>query len=268
VKKPVKKSVVAARSSPSLAVAAVDKGNGLFSPVLAGMLGKEFLYVRRNMGLFYSVVAPLVFVFLFAGRLATRGSAEFVFPAAIGYALLGISPLSYNSFGLEGAGSQFYFFAPVKLREVLLAKNMVSFAMALFEAIAVFLIVSYVAAMPSPQTVASGLLWAAATLVLNTTIGNRRSISAPKKINLARAANKQASPLSAFMGMGILLASAVVGGGVLFGAMYLHLMWLPVPFFAVYAAVAVWFYWRSLGSIDAFAMEHREELFLELCKKD
>jgi ABC-2 type transport system permease protein len=219
------------------------------------------------MGLFYSVVAPLVFVFLFAGRLATRGSAVWVFPAAVAYTLLGISPLSYNSFGLEGAGSQFYFFAPLRLRDVLLAKNLMNFAVAMLEAVAVFGIVTYVAGMPPVSSVATALFWAAGTLMLTTIIGNRRSIAAPKQINLARAAGKQASPLSALIGMGVLLISGALAAAIFGAAMYFKVMWPLVPVFAVFFAGALWAYLSSLKGIDAFAMEHREEMFEELCKK-
>ena len=43
-------------------------------------------------------------------------------------------------------------------------------------------------------------------------------------------------------------------------------MWALVPVLAVYAAVGVGLYLQSLKSVDRFAMEHREELLLELCK--
>jgi ABC-2 type transport system permease protein len=239
---------------------------GVPSPIL-GMLGKELLYLRRNMGLFYSVVAPLVFVFLFAGRLATRGVAVWVFPAAVAYALLGISPLSYNSFGLEGAGAQFYFFAPVRLRDVLLAKNLMNFGTALLEAAAVFGIVTYVAGVPPATSVAVALLWAAGTLMLTTILGNRRSLSTPKQSNLARAAGKQASPLSAMIGMGILVLSGSLATAIFGLALYFRVTWPLVPVFAVFFGGALWAYLSSLKSLDAFALEHREELFAELCKK-
>jgi ABC-2 type transport system permease protein len=236
-------------------------------PVLAGMLGKELLYIRRNMGLFYSVVAPLVFVMLFAGKMATRAAAPWVFPAAIAYTLLGISPLSYNSFGLEGAGSQFYFLAPVRLRDVLVAKNLMNFGVALLEAVAVYAIVSYTTAPPPISSVAVAVLWAGGTLLLSCILGNRRSISAPKQINLARGAGKQASPLSGLIAMGVLLLSVGVAAAIFGAAMWFNLTWLLVPVFALFFAGALWAYLLSLRSVDAFAMDHREQMFEELCKK-
>lgn len=237
-------------------------------PIVSVVFAKEFLYVRRNTGIFYSIVAPIVLVFIFASKLATGNNATWIFPAAIAYTLLGISPLSFNSFGLEATGAQFYFLAPVRMRDIFLAKNLMNFALALVEIVVVFGIISYIAKMPSLQTILVALLWAASTLLLSTTLGNRRSIMAPKKVNMARSAGKQASPLSGLISMGVLMLSAAIGAGLLFLATYLHRYWMLVPIFAIFAAIALLIYMRSLQAIDRIALNHREELFLELCKKD
>jgi len=247
--------------------AQVGRGRWRIPPVLAGMLGKELLMMRRNMGLFYSVVAPLVFVMLFAGKLATRGSAMWVFPAAVAYTLLGVSPLSYNSFGLEGAGAQFYFLAPVRMRDVLLAKNLMNFAVALIEMVAVYIIVSYTAAPPPLGSAAVAVLWAGGTLLVTSMVGNRRSLGAPQQINTARGAGKQASPLSAFLAMGVLLLSGGVAAAIFGAAFWFHGMWVLVPVFAAFFGGALWVYVKSLGTMDRYAMDHREELFAELTKK-
>jgi ABC-2 type transport system permease protein len=111
------------------------------------------------------------------------------------------------------------------------------------------------------------VLWAGGTLLLSCILGNRRSISAPKQINMARAGGKQASPLSALISMGILLLSIGLAAAIFGAAMWFKLTWLLVPVFALFFAGALWAYLASLRSVDAFAMEHREELFEELCKK-
>jgi ABC-2 type transport system permease protein len=234
---------------------------------IAAVIGKEFLQVRRNTGIFYGMIAPVAFVFIFAGKLATRGNASWVFPAALAYTLMGIAPLSYNSFGLEGAGSQLYFMAPIRLRDVFLAKNLVNFVLAFIEIAAVFAIISYVALPPSPTMIAAAFLWAAATMLLSTTLGNRRSIIAPKKIDLGRTASKQASPLSGLISIGVLLGSSAIGAGFLFLAMYLNAYWLLLPLFLALAVGAFAFYLQGLGAIDSYALANRDTLFEELCKK-
>jgi ABC-2 type transport system permease protein len=189
-----------------------------------------------------------------------------VFPAAVGYTLLAISPLCYNSFGFEAAGVQFYFLAPVRIRDVLLAKNIFNFTMAAVEIVAIFGIICYVASVPTPQTAIMAVLWAAGTLLINTAVGNRRSITTPKKVNPQRMANRQTSQLSAMIALGILMLSSSVAAGLLFGALWLHVMWTLIPVSIVFAGIGVFVYERSLRSIDRFALDHREELFAELCK--
>jgi ABC-2 type transport system permease protein len=250
-----------------VAVAAAPGGRSVLPSAVAAVMGKEFLHVRRNTGIFYGLVAPVVFVFIFAGKIATRGNAAWIFPAALAYALMGIAPLSFNSFGLEGAGVQFYFMAPVRLRDVFLAKNLVGFALAFIEIAAVFAIISYVAAPPTPLMLAVAVLWAAATLMLTTALGNRRSVTAPKKIDLGRSASKQASSLSALISLGTLLGSAAIGGGLLLLALYLHTLWMLLPLFLAFAAGAFWFYQQGLGTIGQYALDNREAMFEELCKK-
>ena len=223
--------------------------------------------MRRNTGIFFCLIAPVAFVFIFAGKLATRSNASWVFPAALAYTLMGIAPVSYNSFGLEGAGAQFYFMAPIRLRDVFLAKNIVNFALAFIEIAAVFAIISYVALPPSPTVIAAAFLWAAATLMLSTTLGNRRSIMAPKKIDLGRTASKQASPLSGLISMGVLLGSAAIGAGFLLLAIYLNALWLLLPILLAFALGALFLYLQGLGAIDSYALANRDTLFEELCKK-
>jgi ABC-2 type transport system permease protein len=261
------KKAVAQRPAVPMAAAAAARTSsaGWLPPALSAMLGKEFLYMRRNLGILYAVVMPTVFVFLFAGRMAGRVSSPYIFPGAVAYTLLGIAPLSYNSWGFEGTGAQFYLLAPVRLRDVFLAKNMLGFGLALTEMLAVFGIITYVSAMPSLQTAAVAVLWAAGTLLISTTIGNRRSITSPKKV-VSQRMKQQASPLSGLISMGVLLLTAGVAAALLVAAVLLHFEWVLVPAFTMYAAVAAFFYWRSLGGLDRFVLEHREELFAELCK--
>ena len=243
-----------------------QRGSALPSTI-AAVIGKEFLQVRRNTGIFYGMIAPVAFVFIFAGKLATRSNASWVFPAALAYTLMGIAPLSYNSFGLEGAGAQFYFMAPIRLRDVFLAKNIVNIALAFIEIAAVFAIISYVALPPSPTIIAAAFLWAAATLMLSTTLGNRRSIMAPKKIDLGRTASKQASPLSGLISIGVLIGSAAIGAGFLLLAIYLNALWLLLPILLAFALGAFFLYMQGLGTIDSYALANRDTLFEELCKK-
>jgi ABC-2 type transport system permease protein len=254
-----------AKVRPSAVVNTPERTFGL-SPVLFGILGKELLYVRRNTGIFAALIMPVFIVLMLVSKFATHANASWIFPAAVAYSLLAISGLSYNSFGYEGTGVQMYFLAPVRLRDVMLAKNLLNFLISFVEIALTFAIITYAAGMPSPVMAAVTVLWAGATLMISTLVGNLRSITTPKKINTQRMANKQVSQVSALIGMGILMASSLLAAVPIGLAIYFHRTWPLLPLFLVFAGTALYFYERSLRSIDAFAMEHREPLFEELCK--
>ena len=237
-------------------------------PVILTMLGKEFLYVRRHTGVIYGLIMPIFLVLVFAGKAASHSNSVWIFPAAVAYTLLTIAPLSYNYFGLEGAGSQFYFLAPVRLRDIILAKNLFGSLMTLVEVLTIFGIITYISGIPPLQTTVAALLWAAGTLAINNIFGNRRSFTTPKKINPQRMANKQTSQVSAFISLGILTLSYGLAAGIFFLCIWLHQNWALVPVSILFAAAGVALYIHSLRSIDQFARDHREELFAELCKQN
>jgi type II secretory pathway component PulF len=72
--------------------------------------------------------------------------------------------------------------------------------------------------------------------------------------------------VSALIAMAVMMVSSGVAAGVFFLCVWVRATWALVPVFAVFAGVGVWFYLRSLKGVDRFAMEHREELLVELCK--
>ena len=236
--------------------------------VIETVLGKEILYVRRNTGIVYGLVMPIFLVLIFAGKFASRSSAGsvWVFPAAVAYTLLVICPMSYNSLGMETTGAQLYFLAPVRMRDILLAKNLLGLLLALVEILLVFVIISYMAGVPSLQTALAAVLWAVGTLAVNMIFGNQRSITSPKKMDLQKMMRRQASQVSALMAMVVMMVASGVGAGIFFLCFRLHAMWALVPVFGVYAVAGVGVYLRSLRMMDRFAMQHREELLVELCK--
>src|ERR1700761_5678162 len=105
---------------------------------------------------------------------------------ALAYGLLGVFPMSFNSFGLDGTGAQTYFFAPVRLREVMMGKNVLCAGLALAETIAILAILSYSARRPSALILVGALLWMITTLLVQMTVGNYMSIRSPRRIDPGR----------------------------------------------------------------------------------
>lgn len=243
-----------------------DAKPGLLPGPLVALLGKEWTYMRRNTGLLYGLVTPLFLVVLFALRMGRNVTSAWIVPMAIAYSLVGIAPMSYNSFGLDGTGAQLYFMAPVPLRRVFFAKNLMHFAMAALEVAVVLGVMSYVSHPPPVVTLLGILLWVCGSLLLNTSLGNRRSITAPKKINLGRMSGKQASQGSSLLSLGVLVACVAYGAGVLALAAWSDRPWLSLPCFAALAAAGLVVYRQSLDSLQAFTLAHRDSLFEELGK--
>jgi ABC-2 type transport system permease protein len=238
--------------------------------VVRAVGAKELLYLRRNTGLFYGLIAPLVMVMIFAGRWAVRAGdhGPLIFVAALAYGLLGVFPMSFNSFGLEGTGAQTYFFAPVRLREVMIGKNLLCGGVALVETLAIVVVLGYSSgARPPALFLVGALLWMATTLLLQLTVGNYMSIRSPKRIDPGRMAQKQARQASAFLSMGIMLGSGMVAAAVTFLAGLGHVIWVVPLVFACTAAGAAWIYWMNLNKLEAYAWLHRDELFEELQRK-
>lgn len=230
---------------------------------------KELLYLRRNTGLFYGLIMPLLMVLIFAGRWSTRWSAHgaTVVMAALAYGLIGVFPMAFNTFGLDGTGAQTYFFTPVRLREVLVGKNVLCAGLALGETVAILGVLSYTGKTPSAVVIVSGMLWMATTLLIELTVGNYMSIRSPKRIDPGRTAQKQARPASALLSMGIVLTSGLVGGLVTYLAGLGNLNWIVPIVFAGTAIAAAWVYLENLNKLDAYGWLHRDALFEELQKK-
>lgn len=236
-------------------------------PVISACFAKEWLYVRRNTTQFFALLVPLAMVFLLAGRLASNPVLEgWTFPAGVVYSTLAIAALAYNSLGLDGAGVQFYFIAPIEFRSVMIAKNLFSFALVFLEAIIIYCVLCYVSVRPAPMITLATVLWLIFAVLANVSLGNIRSITAPKKMDPSKISRKQTSQLSALMSVGLVLGLGAIGGGVLELGEYLERPWLPIAIFLVLAGAAYALYMAGLNRVDALARKHREHLIEELSK--
>jgi ABC-2 type transport system permease protein len=239
---------------------------GLNSAVIA-CLQKEFIYLQRNLNQLYGFIAPLFMVFLFASRMSSSGRfGELVFPAAVAYSTLGVSTLSYNALGMDGPGVQFYLLSPTRLRDVFLAKNLMTFLLTLTELVLIFGVIVAVTHAPSPIILLATVAWLLFTTFLNAAIGNLRSILAPRKVDLMKASRKQISQLSALLALAMIVGCAAIGAVVLFLCNYLDRPWLMIPIFLTLAIIAFIVYLQVLSRLDTVALTHRETLTEELCK--
>jgi ABC-2 type transport system permease protein len=253
--------------TPPIAGTSASTSTFGLNPTIIACLQKEFIYLRRNINQLYGFVAPLFMVFLFASRMSYSGRlGDFVFPVAVAYSILGVSILSYNALGVDGPGVQFYFLSPTRLRDVFLAKNITGFLLNAVELVLIFAVISFVAHPPSLIIGLSTVCWLLFATFINGAVGNLRSITAPKKIDLMKASRRQASQLSVLLALGILVACVGIGFAVLTLANYLGRPWLMVPVFLALAIIAFLVYLQVLNRLDTIALDHREDLAEELCK--
>ena len=254
------------RSPTATEVSSQPSTPGVFSPVLAALFEKESIYVRRNPAQFYGLIAPLAMVFLFAGRMGSFARTGYIFPSAVAYSVLGIAALAYNVLGLDANGVQFYFMAPISMRSVMLAKNLFSFSITALQLVLVYAVVAFTSQPPPLLIALSTICWVVLACLVNATVGNMRSITAPKKIDPSKISRKQASQLSALMCIGIMLAVGALGGGVIALSKFAELPWLPIPVLLALALGAFALYITGLSRVDGLALRHREELVEELSK--
>lgn len=229
---------------------------------------KEFIYLRRNTAQFYAVLGPLAMVLLFSTRMGRFAPAGYTFPAAVTYGTLGICALSYNVFGLDATGVQFYFLAPTSFRSIILAKNIMGFLFAAGDVVLIYVVITFMAGRPPLAITLITLVWVALAVFINTTVGNIRSITAPKKLDPAKIGRKQASQMSTLLAVALMLFTAAAGFGLILISRRTHMPWLPLPLLLILAIIALGFYVAGLSRVDGLAATHRESLLDELTKPD
>jgi len=240
----------------------------LFSPTVAACLRKEWVYLRGNGSQIISMLTPLIFVFLFARGMLAHHPA-YLLAGSVGYVLLGPLATLYNIFGADGAGTQLYLLAPVRLRDVILAKNIASLAWLILESALAWGLVSVLATAPIPfATQISTVFWIVFMLFANLALGTLRSIQAPRKIAIAQARrvrNPSASKTSGLIVLAILFGSMLLQLPVTLLCQHFHNPWLAAVIFAPLAAAAVAVYALLLSNADHLILTHRDTFAQDLC---
>jgi ABC-2 type transport system permease protein len=244
---------------------------GLTGP-LAAMIEKEVRYLSRASQTLFTLVMPMVVLLIFrfnANPARPRSrivTTAYAFPVGVAYALLILTNLIYNSFADDSAGIQFYFLAPVRFRQVLIAKNFVHAAILAIEALLVWIAASFFYGRPETVIVAitlTALLFAAP---LNLIFGNLLSIYSPKKHDFGSFGRQRASGASALAGLAVqvvIIATSVVA--IMIGKHFGNL-WFAILMLAVFAAIACAAYRISLNRIDGIGRDKREQLIAILAK--
>jgi len=263
-------SVASTGPAPTLDVpvaGASEAKSAVLSPMMLGCIGKELRYLMRSGPLLLALVTPIFMVFILVTRSGMgRRPGDWLLPSVLAYILLGLTASMYNILGTDGPGIHLYFLAPIRFRDVVLAKNLVGLTLVLLELGIASAIVLSTAAMPTTPVLVGTYLWLVFTLMVNLTMGNIRSIYSPTLIDMGKFRQGKQGQLNALIGMGVLLLSLALGAGVLYVANHIHQPWLPVGVFAVLAGMAVTFYVLNLNHLERIALDRREVIAAALCK--
>ncbi len=242
------------------------------SPVVLACLRKDWLILRSSGMQFIRLLTPLFFLAAFSmGRSFPHSSTNYLLTGAIAYTLIGFLGSLYNSFGADGRGAQLYLLAPIRLRDVVLAKNLLSLAMIAGEVSAAWAIVCLGARVSIPaSTQASTALWTIFVVALNLAVGTLRSIQAPRYFDPTQARRlRPVTPTdrtSALLVVAVLFGSLLLQIPVMMASRFFALPWLGVWIDAPLATAAVLAYALVLCNTERLILAHRDVLSEELCK--
>src|SRR6202142_4223314 len=100
---------------------------GLPEPV-AAVFEKELRYLSRSGPMLFTLIVPLFMLAVFRSSGKNEGlfahAPGLTFPLGVAYSLLLLTNLTYNNFGADGNGTQFFFASPVRFRQIMLGKNL------------------------------------------------------------------------------------------------------------------------------------------------
>lgn len=267
------------RAATSAKKIAVREGLDLpgFSTPVAAVFEKELRYLSRSGPMLFNLVMPLVILIIF--MIGPVGNArhphamhdashfrQFAFPMGVAYALLILSNLTYNCFGVEGGGIQFYFVAPVRFRQILLAKNLVHGAIVALEVALLWTTVSLMLRPPALDITLATVAGAVFAALVNFTAGDLMSLYSPKKFDYAVFGRQRASGTTALVVLGVQIVVIGIAALVLLFTAYSGRIWLATPILLVFAGAAFAGYTIVLNHVDRVALGRRESLIVELSR--
>jgi ABC-2 type transport system permease protein len=246
---------------------------GVSAPV-AALFEKELRYLARNGPMLFTLAAPFILLAFFhpsgSQALAQFGLpadlAPIMFPLAASLVLLGLMNLAFNSFAYDGYGLQLLLVAPIRLRDVLLAKNLLHMLVAALEIFGIWATIAVIYGPPKPivcLATISALLFA---VPVNVTLGNLVSLYFPMRRDFGVYRRKANSGIGALAGLGVEFLLIGTSSAVIVIARLHGALGLAIPFFLVLAALATLIYIRSLKFCDRLSMRQREILVAQLCR--
>lgn len=260
------------KPAPQPAAFAVPETVGtIISPAVAACLRKDWLILRSNGTQLIGLLMPLMFLAIFSMNQSTFGiSSRYMLPAAIAYASATVLSSLYNVFGADGGGAQLYLLAPIRIRDVVVAKNLMSMALIGAEVGAAWTIVCALSRTSiSLSAQVSTALWTIFLVATNLAIGTLRSIQAPRRFVPGQGRALRATPnnrSSALLALAMLFGSALLMVPVVMASHFFGKPWLGAFVFGPLAVAAVAAYAMLLKNAERLILAYRDVIAEELCK--
>ena len=262
---------VNAPAPQSAALSRPAASGAIVSPTVAACLRKEWFILRGNGTQLIGLLTPLLFVVIFSmNRTFSSIASGYFLPGAIAYLLIAALSSLYNIFGADGRGVQVYLLAPIRMLDVVLAKNLMSLALIVTQVGLAWTIICVLARTPVPVSMQiSTALWTVFVVAMNLAIGTMRSIQAPRHFVPGQGRQLRASPTnrtSALLVLAVLFGCMLLQIPVAIASGYFRMPWLAAWVFGPLAVAAVSAYALMLSSAERLILANRDVFAEELCK--
>ncbi|MEJ2008263.1 MAG: hypothetical protein P8Z30_08930 [Acidobacteriota bacterium] len=243
------------------------------SPPVAALLEKDLRYLVRNTAQYLTLAVPLILVFVFGlqgggsgeGPAMPLASSSFFFPAAVAYCMLIVLGPAFNALGFDGPGVAMLFAAPVRFRDVMIAKNVLYTLVLVLEIAAVFVGISFVRGGVDPAIAAVTLSAVFFALPLNFAVGNLVSLHFPRRLQFGSIRRQRASGMAVLLTFSTQLAIMGFSVGIYLLSHWAGGMWMAGMVFLALAVLALIVYRQAVEASSGIAERHREALVTELC---
>jgi len=247
---------------------------GFLSAPVAGVMRKEFHYLTRNGFSFITLILPPVMVMFFSiqfaggnSQLHEQGLApQTFFPAVMAYLILVLLSPAYNSFAFEGHGIQSYFMAPVRMRDILVGKNLFLVCVVTIELAVSLGVLIWRIGFPGFPLFLSTIAAATFAVMGQLTIANWSALSFPKKMEIGKMKGQRNSGVAVWTAFGVQLLIGGIATIVLLAGRWLGNPWLPAVLFAGLTSAALGGYVASLEPLSILAERKKELLIETLCR--
>jgi ABC-2 type transport system permease protein len=243
-------------------------------PAVGAIAEKELRYMLRNMPVIMNLVIPF-FLIIFLGLTFDsprsksdmdffRQSPELLFPSAVAYSLLVLSHFANNVFAFDSRGIQMLIVAPVRFRDVLLAKNLMLGLVILLEALGVYVLVS--ALMGAQNPIVAVVTFAALPFILLSqfVVGNLLSLHYPRRFDFGQFRQRQ-SGISVLLGLLTQIVVMGIVGAIFVTARFFDRLWIAGVAYVLLGAAMLQVYVLALEHAERLAASRRETLVGELC---